>query len=131
MSLEVRKEMEEPRPLNELVPDWVVDKLNGIPVTESGWAAGPSYVVRKTMTYETPASTAEAMEWLERYRHIMRACHLRYKNGYVLWMYPNQFLRLDRDDTELCDSKPGVSVTTAGGSARIVAELKADGREEG
>lgn len=123
--------MEELRPLNELVPDWVVDLLHEVHVTECGWAAGPSYIIRKTMSYETPVSTSVAMEWLERYRHIMRACHLRYENSYVLWMYRHQFLRLDRNDSELKDSQAGVTVRTEEGSVRIVAVLEEDDREEG
>lgn len=102
--------MENQNKLVYLIPEELRNKYTGNAVIEAGWAAGPSFIVRKTNRYTSPVPLAEASKWLEEYRHIFKACHILLSDKSVIWMHSNEFCRYDVDDTELKDSGTFIDV---------------------
>lgn len=72
------------QPYTTLLPKKVLSKVESLAFTEAGWAAGTSFIVRKTEYFTPHASFSQAFAWLERYRHLYRACHVRFSNVFEL-----------------------------------------------
>ena len=96
--------MENKTDLLNLIPEELLKKYSGNDVIEAGWAAGPSFIVRKTNRYTSPVTLHEACLWLEEYRHMFKACHILLTDKSVMWLHRYEFSRYDSDDTELRDS---------------------------
>jgi hypothetical protein len=96
--------MEKQVSLLKLIPEELRNKYTGDDVIEAGWAAGPSFIVRKTNRYTVPVTLYEACLWLQEYRHMFKACHIQLYDKSVMWLHRYEFFRYDSDDTELRDS---------------------------
>lgn len=118
------------QPYTTLLPKKVLSKVESLTVTEAGWAAGPSFVVRKTEYFTPYASFSQALAWFERYRHLFRACHFRFSNASVLWMSPISFLRYDRDDRRLREATGGLEVSTGKGDVSVHFNFEEVDRED-
>ena len=72
------------QPYATLLPKKVLSKVESLTVTEAGWAAGPSFIVRNPEYFTPHASFSQALAWLERYRYLLRACRVRLSNVFEL-----------------------------------------------
>jgi hypothetical protein len=101
--------------LQQLIPEDVRERVQEKKVVEAGWAAGPSWVLRKTKQFEPPTDLSVAFEWLEKYRETFRRCHLRLEDKSVLWINRNSFSNYDLNDSVLIDSTEGIVFDTLDG----------------
>ena len=120
--------MQEIKKLYQLIPDEIRNRFMERCVLEAGWAAGPSFIVRKTKRFESPVSLIDACDWLEEYRHVFKACHILLEDNSVIWMYRNSFNRYDRDNTELKDSGCFIQVGDKEMNIRLEMEPKQAGK---
>jgi hypothetical protein len=78
--------------LIDLIPEDVVKKIATLPVTEAGFGAGPGFCAVKRWQYDPPISLLEALFKLERYRELMRRCHVHFSDRSKLILDRHQFL---------------------------------------
>lgn len=112
--------------LFSLIPESIREDYNGETVIQAGWAAGPSFIVRKNEDYPEPATLEDACSWLEEYRDTFRACHILFADHCVAWLHRNNFLRLDKDDTHLRGSGCFMQVGSKTVNIRLNMEEKDD-----
>ena len=98
--------------LIDLIPPDVLPLVADKRVKEAVFGAGPSCMGKGSQTFDPPASLAEAMAWLERYRHVMRRGLVAFEDGTVLWFEPRAFMRYDSEPGKRIP-QPGVTVRTA------------------
>lgn len=79
-------------PLAELIPGNLRKKLEHRLVIESGFGAGPGFIATKRWSYDPPTLLCTALIDLEKYRRIMRRCHVKFDDESVLTLDCNQFL---------------------------------------
>ena len=96
--------------LIDTIPDEVRRFVESKKVLEVGWAAGPSWIVRKTNEYESPVLLEVAFDWLEGYREIYRLSHVLLEDRSVIWMKRDGLFKYDGDDRDLKDSGTFVEV---------------------
>jgi hypothetical protein len=78
--------------LIDLIPEDVLVKIATLPVAEAGFGAGPGFCVVKRWPYDPPITLLEALFQLERYRELMKRCHVHFSDGSKLILERNQFL---------------------------------------
>jgi hypothetical protein len=80
--------------LIDLIPEDVLVKIATLPVAEAGFGAGPGFCVVKRWPYDPPITLLEALFQLERYRELMKRCHIHFSDGSRLVLDRHQFLVL-------------------------------------
>ncbi len=120
--------VQERKKLYQLIPDEIHNRFPEGCVLEAGWAAGPSFIVRKTRKFQHPATLDEACAWLEEYRHIFKACHILLEDNSVIWMHRNSFNRYDRDKAEIENSGCFIQVGDKKVNIRLEMEPKQAGK---
>ena len=93
------------------IPKYVFEKVSELNVIDVGFGAGPSCVAGKWQSYDPPVPFAEALNWLERYHHVLKRGHLRFENGSTLWIDSNGFKRYE-DKSSAALPHPGILIHT-------------------
>ncbi len=84
--------------LEELIPEDIRSLTADRRVTEAGFGAGPGFVAVKRWTYDPPVTISEALTDLEKYRQLMRRCHVEFTDTSKLFWERYQFLAYKRPE---------------------------------
>lgn len=102
--------------LLESLPDDALALARANLVTEVGFGAGPGFVAGKIEEYAEPVEIEVALAWLETYRGVLRAGHVRLGDGTILWFERHDgYARKEMGRRD--KPRPGITVPTGRGKA--------------
>lgn len=105
--------------LIEQIPPKILEKAMRKWVIETSFGAGPSYCLGKVNKYSPPIHLSDAIKWMDKYNHVMRAGCILFEDKTALWFRSDVFDHYQ--DKPLSEPpRPGLTIETSGGQKVLV-----------
>lgn len=84
--------------------------IKNLTAIEAGFGTGPSFVAGEVTRFDPPADLETALNWVERYRHVLRSAHVMLNDRTVLWFDRNGYTKYDNDPV-IAPPRLGITVS--------------------